>query len=62
MNKELKAEIFRRFGSQFAFAHAIGSHEATVSKVVRERILLDDTKKREWAAVLNAPVDQLFPN
>ena len=60
MNLELKGEIVKRFGSQFAFAHALGLHEASVSRVVRGHVRLDDVTKRAWAATLGADVEQLF--
>ncbi len=60
-NRELKAEIIRKFGSQFAFSLFLGWHEARVSKVVRGRLTLDDATKQEWAQLLEAPVDRLFP-
>ena len=60
MNKELKGEIVRRFGSQFAFAHAIGWHEASVSRVVRGHIRLADEEKQRWAEVLGADSERLF--
>lgn len=60
MNKELKAEIVRRYGSQFRFAQAIGEHEATVSKVVRERVNLREWEKERWADVLGADKDKIF--
>jgi Protein of unknown function (DUF739) len=61
MNRELKGEIVKRFGSQFNFAHAIGWHEATVSRVIRGHHVLDDDTKREWAATLETDVARLFP-
>jgi plasmid maintenance system antidote protein VapI len=61
MNKELKGEIIKRYGSQFAFAHAIGWHEASISRVIRGHHVLDDDTKRRWSEVLGVSVKILFP-
>ena len=61
MNKELKGEIIKRYGSQFAFAHAIGWHEASISRVIRGHHVLDVDIKRRWAEVLGVSVEILFP-
>ena len=61
MNRELKAEIVRSYGSQFKFAHAIGEHEANVSRVIRGRISLDEETKRRWAETLGVDVNRVFP-
>jgi transcriptional regulator with XRE-family HTH domain len=61
LNKELKGEIVKRYGSQFAFAHAIGWHEAGVSRVIRGHVQIDEATKRKWAEALDAPVRRLFP-
>ncbi len=52
MNKILKGAIVTRFGSQFNFAHALGEHESTVSRIIRGRVQIDDTTKRKWAHAL----------
>jgi len=62
MNKELKAEIIRRFGAQYPFAAFLGIREATVSGVIRGRKTLDASTKRKWAAALEKDVRQLFPD
>jgi hypothetical protein len=62
LNQELKAEIVRRFGNQFLFATFVGAHESDVSRVIRGRRQLDDATKREWADVLQVPVEQIFPS
>jgi hypothetical protein len=61
MNKELKAEIVRKFGAQYPFAAALGIREATVSAVVRGKHILNDKKKQEWARVLGIDPEKLFP-
>jgi plasmid maintenance system antidote protein VapI len=60
MNRELKGEIVKRFGSQFAFAHALGWHEASVSRVVCGHIQLADEEKQRWAKILGADQEKLF--
>jgi hypothetical protein len=52
MNKELKAEIIRKYGAQFPFAAVLGIREATVSAVIRGHHILDDVSKRMWAEAL----------
>lgn len=61
MNKELKAEIIRRFGAQYLFAAAMGIREATVSAVVRGHQILDDRTKRKWSDVLLCESEDIFP-
>jgi plasmid maintenance system antidote protein VapI len=60
MNRELKGEIVKRYGSQFNFAHAIGWHEANVSRVIRGRVQIDDETKRKWAEILDVDMEKLF--
>lgn len=61
MNRILKARIIERFGSQFSFAHALGIHEAMVSKIVRNRVRLSAEERQLWARVLKDDPDRLFP-
>ncbi len=60
MNKELKGEIIKKFGSQFEFARVIGWHEATVSRVIRGHLVLDGATKSRWAEVLGVEAKRLF--
>ncbi|MFY9112045.1 MAG: hypothetical protein WAP34_08905 [Desulfomonilia bacterium] len=61
MNKKLKAKIIEHFGSQFHFALAIGSHESTVSKVIRGHKDLDEASRKKWANTLGVDdPDRLF--
>ena len=60
MNRELKGEIVKRFGSQWAFAHEIGLQESIVSLVVRGHKKLDENTKLHWAEKLGADVCTLF--
>jgi hypothetical protein len=55
MNKVLKAEIVRKFGSQFLFSVHAGIHEAEVSRVIRGRQTLSPAKQKEWAELLEIP-------
>jgi len=61
VNRILKARIIEHFGSQFDFAHALGIHEAMVSKIVRNRLRLSEEERRRWARVLKDDPDRLFP-
>jgi tetratricopeptide (TPR) repeat protein len=45
MNRELKATIFLKYGTQEDFAAAIGENPSVVSKVVRNRRKLSNVKK-----------------
>jgi hypothetical protein len=60
MNRELKAEIVRRYGVQYIFAQKLGIREGTVSAVIRGHHALDESKKRQWADALGADVERLF--
>jgi plasmid maintenance system antidote protein VapI len=61
MNQKLKAKIIENYGSQFRFAHALGTHETEISAVVRGRKTLEPDKLREWARLLNCNVEDVFP-
>lgn len=61
MNRLLKGRIIERYGSQFDFAHALGVHEALVSRVVRGRKVLSEEDRRHWARVLKDDPARLFP-
>lgn len=60
MNIKLKGEIIKKFGSQFAFAHAIKWHEGSVSRIIRGHQVLDDNAKRVWADALGIDLTTLF--
>ncbi len=53
MNRQLKAEIIRRFGAQYPFAHALGIREATVSSVIQGKRSLTEDEQRKWADLLS---------
>jgi transcriptional regulator with XRE-family HTH domain len=60
MNKDLKAAIFKEFGTQGDFAQAINVDETLVSKIVRGRRKLDQEKQLVWAEALNSTPKELF--
>jgi transcriptional regulator with XRE-family HTH domain len=61
MNRELKAIIFLKYGTQEDFAAAIGENPSVVSKVVRNRRKLPQAKKLTWARALGCKPDRIFP-
>ena len=60
MNKDLKAAIFKKFGSQGDFATAINIDETFVSKIIRGRRSLDPEKQLIWAKALGCDPKELF--
>ncbi|MBC8180361.1 XRE family transcriptional regulator [candidate division KSB1 bacterium] len=60
MNRELKALIILKFGSQFEFARAIREHESIVSKVIRGRKTLTPEAQRLWAKKLGCSPGSIF--
>jgi plasmid maintenance system antidote protein VapI len=61
MNRELKAEIIRRFGCQYPFAAALGIREALVSSVIQGKHSLSEEEKRKWAKALGVDEpDKIF--
>lgn len=61
-NRELKAEIVRKFGTQYSFAWAAGIRESTVSAVVLGKKALTTAEKKHWGKVLNVKdLERLFP-
>ena len=61
MNLELKAAIIRKYGAQFPFAADLGIREATVSAVIRGRLILDEGNRKKWAQALGvADCERLF--
>lgn len=61
MNKKLKAKIIEKYGSQAEFAYDIRTHEAVISRVVRNRRELSPRQKQEWAGKLNCQLKDIFP-
>ena len=61
MNKNLKAEIVRKFGNQFLFSIFAEVHETEVSRVIRGRRSLSPENRVKWAQLLGLdPKDQIF--
>jgi len=60
MNRNLKAEIVRKYGVQYFFAQALGIRENTVSAVVRGSKEIPAAEKQRWAENLGVPVKKLF--
>jgi len=52
MNRELKAEIIKLYGSQFSFAQRVKQHESTISKILHGRMDLDDKSQEIWSEAL----------
>jgi len=61
-NRVLKGRIVTMFGSQDAFALAVGVNNSFVSRVVNGYRTLTDEKKKEWAAKLDCEVGEIFPD
>lgn len=61
MNRNLRAEIIRNFGTQITFARRIGKHESQVSKVIHGIDTLPEKDKKKWARILKTDVSTIFP-
>ena len=62
MNLILKGKIIEKYGSQWRFAHCLGTHEHVVSQVVRERKSLPPEDRKKWAEKLQDDEERLFPS
>ena len=60
MNRKLKAKIVENYGSQADFAQAMSIDETLVSRIVRGRRILDESKKKAWAQALNCSPHEIF--
>ena len=60
INFHLKEIIVTEFGSQRAFARALGVHESVVSHVVRRRWNLTNDEKISWGILLKCSKTILF--
>lgn len=60
MNQILKAQIIRKYGTQYKFARALNVQETLISSVVREHRELDLARQKQWAKALNSTVQELF--
>jgi hypothetical protein len=61
VNLSLKAAIVRKFGTQLSFCATTQEHPTVVSAIVRGRRKISEAKRRRWAQVLGADVEELFP-
>jgi transcriptional regulator with XRE-family HTH domain len=61
VNRNLKAEIIRKFGAQYNFAAALGIRESFISSITQGHDTLSDDAKKRWAHVLGVSVKKLFP-
>ncbi|MCX5804184.1 MAG: DUF739 family protein [Proteobacteria bacterium] len=62
INRELRAAIVLKFGTQYNFSAALGVPNNMVSLVVCGNKVLNDEQKRHWARVLNVKdIERLFP-
>jgi len=52
MNKQLKARIIERFGSQADFAERVMVDESKVSRIIRGRRSLSPEDVRRWSKAL----------
>lgn len=59
MDNKLRAKIIENYGSQYKFAHALGTHETEVSSVVRGHKTLTPEKRRLWARLLKCKAKDL---
>jgi len=61
MNKQLKAKIVERFGSQADFAQKIQVDESVISRVVRGRRSLTPEDQARWCRFLKCDPSLLEP-
>jgi plasmid maintenance system antidote protein VapI len=52
MNKQLKAKIIERYGSQADFAHSMRVDESLVSRIIRGRRSLSPEDVKRWSEAL----------
>jgi hypothetical protein len=52
MNRNLKAEIIRRFGNQANFSHALREHTTVISAVLHGKMTLDAKRREAWTQLL----------
>jgi len=62
MNLVLKGKIIEKFGSQWKFAHSLGTHEHLISQVVRGKRDLSPEDRKKWAEKLGSKEEKLFPS
>lgn len=52
MDRKLKARIIQHYGSQGAFAEALGVHESNVSLILSGKRQLNREKAEQWGSLL----------
>jgi plasmid maintenance system antidote protein VapI len=60
MDRNLKAKIFEKFGTQYDFSSALDVHESHVSRVVQGRRILTEAERQEWAGLLGTDSTELW--
>lgn len=60
MNKNLKAQIVKKYGAQYKFARALDIQETIVRPVIQGRKALDDRGQKHWAKVLKCKPQDIF--
>ena len=60
-NLKIKGKIIERFGNQFEFSKVVNMHESDISRVIHGRRAIDEETRKFWARVLDADVNELFP-
>ena len=60
MNTSLRKKIKEKFGSQIAFATAIGEQDSLVSKVLRKWKEVPEERKEIWAKALDCKPEDIF--
>lgn len=58
-NAKLKGRIVEKFGSQKAFADALGVTDTTVNNKLNNRRLMSQDDIASWAETLEIPLDQI---
>jgi plasmid maintenance system antidote protein VapI len=62
MNLKLKGKIIEKFGTQWKFAHSLGTHEHVVSQVIQGKRSLTVEDQKRWAEKLGDKEERLFPS
>jgi len=58
--RDLKAEIIRKDGTQYAFAARLGIRESFISSIIQGRRILPESEKKIWSRHLGVSVEKLF--
>ena len=57
---KIRGLIVGQFGSNYKFAHAIGTPESIISKVLHGHKKLSERNKKKWAEALKCTTEELF--